>query len=331
MKLLLTFDLELFFGEPTGSVEHCMVKPTQHLLNMAEQHGVKLNFFWDVGHYLALQRELADDKSCQTDIDQIEHLLGDIAQNGHDIQLHIHPHWEKAQRKNGEWQMDMTKAYRLHDYSEEERKDIFKRYVETTRAFAKNRVHSFRAGGWCIQPFNDIKPLLIEHDITYDSSVMRGAKLTQGAYFYDFTKAPKVDVYPFENDVCKAVLNGRFIELPISTNWYSPFFFWQLYVFGRLNKSMHRPIGDGNFIKQPGVRNHRLLYGQMFHASTDGYFAKKLLEIYRRKKKQKAKYFVTIGHPKSITPYALKKMGEFIGTIKSDIEIVRFSELNEVD
>lgn len=328
MKVLLTFDLELFFGRPTGSVENCMVKPTKHLLNLARKHQVGLSFFWDVGHYLALKRNQSSDKQCSHDVILVENLISEIVENGHDLQLHVHPHWERARRVNGHWEIDVEGCYRLHDFSEQEREKIFSKYVHTTRQFAKNKVNTFRAGGWCIQPFKEIKDLFDDYEIKIDSSVMPGAKLENGAYYYDFTSAPNVDSYPFLHDVCQALNGGRFYELPITTNYYSPGFFWNLYVKGRMNPKNHLPMGDGNFIDQPGVRNNRLIGGQHFHASTDGYFAGALKEIFNRKRMDQSKFMVTIGHPKSLTPYALKKLDQFLEKSVYEAEFLKYSEVN---
>ena len=56
MKIFLTYDYELFFGEPSGSVEKCMLEPTADLLNLAKGKDVFLTFFVDVGYLIQAEK-----------------------------------------------------------------------------------------------------------------------------------------------------------------------------------------------------------------------------------------------------------------------------------
>ena len=47
MNLFLTYDYELFFGAPTGTVEKCIIEPTNLLREIANRTGVKMVFFID--------------------------------------------------------------------------------------------------------------------------------------------------------------------------------------------------------------------------------------------------------------------------------------------
>ena len=58
MKTLLTFDDEVYFGRRTGSVEKCLLEPTDALARVAAKHGAPLSFFVDTGYLLALRREM---------------------------------------------------------------------------------------------------------------------------------------------------------------------------------------------------------------------------------------------------------------------------------
>ena len=58
MRTLLTFDYEVFFGPRTGSVERCLLEPTDALVRLADRHGAPMTFFVDAGYLLALRREM---------------------------------------------------------------------------------------------------------------------------------------------------------------------------------------------------------------------------------------------------------------------------------
>jgi hypothetical protein len=327
MKILLTFDLELFFGQPTGSVEKCMVYPTLELLRMAGKEDAKLTFFWDVGHFLAIQKFLPKHQELKADYIIIKALVKQIAREGHDLQLHIHPHWEKADWLGDKWQIDADKHYKFSNFSKQEQAEMFSKYHKEVQWFAENKVNAFRAGGWCIQPFEDFESHFKEHGIKIDSSVMPGAKFQAGSYNYDFTEAPQKDQYTFSVDPCVEDLQGPFLQVPITSAFYSPLFFWNLYVRGRLNRDRHRMLGDGNFIAQPGAKSKGLRTGKVFHASTDGYFASSLSKLLRKKEADKSELFLAIGHPKSCTRFSLKKTKDFIKENRSQHDFVKISEL----
>ncbi len=44
MNIFLTFDYELFFGEKTGTVEKCMINPTNELLKISKKYSIPMTF-----------------------------------------------------------------------------------------------------------------------------------------------------------------------------------------------------------------------------------------------------------------------------------------------
>lgn len=289
-----------------------MTQPTNHLLEIGREYGVSFTFFWDVGHYRAIERMKSKYPELQVHQNELEVLLKRIVANGHDLQLHIHPHWEVAEWVDGNWRMNVGSNYKLSDFPPNEREQIIRAYFATTQQFAKNKVTAFRAGGWCVQPFDQLAGTFKELGIQIDSSVMPGAKLQRGDYNFDFTQAPSDSVYSFENDVVISRENGFFTELPITTHYYSPLFFWNLYGRGRMNPEQHKMVGDGNFIAQPGEKSKGLFRGKMHHASTDGYFATRLQEILEQQEQKGAKNMVSIGHPKSCSQHGLTFLERFV-------------------
>ena len=327
MDIFLTFDYELFFGEVSGSVDKCMIEPTEELLLMASKNNIQLTFFWDIGHYLALQRYSGSNTNLKIDQTKIETQLKKVLSLGHALELHIHPHWEKAVYSLGEWQMNLERKYKMSDFNAEERIEIFSRYANALSKFKGKNIHAFRAGGWCIQPFTEFAPLFKEHGIRYDSSTMPGVKWISEQYQLDFTKLKTAEPFPFSIDECLADEQGEFTEYPITTRFYSPVFFWKLYVLGRLFPSSHKMWGDGKFVAQPGGKRESLTKGKIHHASTDGFFAGELNNTLRTKVNNKDTTFVIIGHPKSLTKYALKKLNSFVNSQKRTHKFRTFQDL----
>lgn len=52
---LLSLDYELFFGDKPGSVEHCMIIPTQKLVKVLDRFNAKVSLFVDVGFLVKLK------------------------------------------------------------------------------------------------------------------------------------------------------------------------------------------------------------------------------------------------------------------------------------
>ena len=330
MKVFLTLDYELFFGDNPGTIEKCMLEPTNLLLDLAEKHKIGMTFFVDAGHLSRILELKAQFPQLQAEEDKIIKQLNRILSVGCDIQLHIHPHWEDAKFDGVKWQMNVGGNYKLSDFSTETAAEIFRKYKRVLEQTITRKVHSFRAGGWCIQPFMHIKDVMQEEGVRYDTSVFPGGKMITGDYEFDFTKAPKnLGRWKFSSDECQPDAAGYFTEIPIATYRYNPLFYWELFAWGRIYPSHHKFIGDGNYIPQPGRRKELLTTFSWNHASLDGYYAKKMKTICTFYLKQKRTDLVYIGHPKGLTRYSLSKLDQFIKEMKNKVDFTTFNQLDE--
>ena len=312
MNIFLTYDYELFFGESTGSVEKCLIDPTERLLELSKKHSVPMTFFVDVGYIIKLSEFAASHQELNEDLIKVKTQLQEIVSTGNDIQLHIHPHWEKSFYAEGKWICVTDNAYKLADFNDEEIADIVKRYKFFIDDLIEKKTTTFRAGGWCIQPFNRLKSLFKELEIKFDSSVFPGGKFESSHYAFDFTNAPHKSSYRFEEDVCIENEDGYFTEFPISSFRYSPLFYWRLYALGRINPTDHKMLGDGKFLAQPGRKKSVLTNFTWNHVSTDGFYASKLTTCLNNQLSRSQQEMVIIGHPKSMTNYSFEKLDSFL-------------------
>ena len=308
MNILLTFDYELFFGDSSGSVEKCMLQPTEDLLAIARGNEVVYTFFVDVGYLIASKKY----PELDAEREHIEAQIQLMVKEGHSVQLHVHPHWEKAEWKEGQWHSNTSGNYKLSDFSEEEAHSIIEKYKQVLELITGKTIFAFRAGGWCIQPFSHIQNAFRASGLSVDSSVIPGGFLMTDDYHVDFTNAPRKSRYNFQKDVCIEVENGDFTEFPISSLRYSPLFFWKLYILGRLLPAKHKMIGDGKFLSQGGRKRSVLTTYTDYHVSTDGYYASKLSSGLQKSINLKFNEMVVIGHPKGNTSYSLSKLKNFI-------------------
>jgi hypothetical protein len=328
MNIFLTLDYELFFGEKTGTVRKCLIDPTDAMLQIAENHNVKLVFFVDIGYVSRMHELLLDAPELIEDLELVNNHLKLLHSKGHDLQLHIHPHWESSTFENGEWKINSKGKYKLSDYSKAEARQIILKYASVLESIKGVKANAFRAGGWCIQPFEHISDGLNDAGIRIDSSVFAGGKFTSGEYSFDFSAAPSKDRYRFNSDVCKEE-DGPFTEYPISSRRYSPLFYWRLYILGRLNPNDHKMLGDGLFLAQPGRKKSVLTSYTWNHVSCDGYYASVLNSVAKEFRMKGKENLVIIGHPKSFTRFSLKKMDSFIRNHSRTNHFKTFAECNE--
>lgn len=327
MAVYLTFDYELFFGSETGTVKACMIDPTEQLLAICEKHTIPMTFFIDVGMLLKINElkeefpELANEY--QAIISQIQRMES----LGCAVQLHIHPHWENATYVNGKWSINVDGCYKLSDFSQEEATAIIEKYFYFLQNLVTQKITSYRAGGWCIQPFDHVKETFRRLGITIDSSVFPGGKFESPHYAFDFTAVKRyTQPYRFDSDECIANKAGYFTELPISSWHYSPLFYWRLYVLGRLFPTNHKMLGDGNFLAQPGRKKAVLTSFTWNHVSCDGYYAALLQRQFRCYLRKKTD-FVVIAHPKGLTRFSIRKLEQFIARTKGATEFLTVNQV----
>ncbi|MBI2259888.1 MAG: hypothetical protein HYU67_13445 [Flavobacteriia bacterium] len=317
MNIYITLDYELFFGENTGSVENTLIKPTYLLLEKCKNLPVQFTFFIDVGYIIQLEKLQNIYECFQNDLEKIKNQIMFIIENNHSCQLHIHPHWERAVFDGKNWIFDYN-FYKLSDFTINEAKQIFSNYKNYLEKLTNKKVHSFRAGGWCIQPFTYFNESFSNNNIMIDSSIFPKGKHIEKVYSYDFTACPSKDYWSFSDDPCSEDKAGQFIELPISSYKYSPLFFWKLFVLGRLFPKRHKTLGDGKSMPSSYTKKKLLSKSHLFCGSIDGYYCTKMKKIIKNNEHKGFEHTVFLGHPKALTVFSINRLSKFILINKSD-------------
>lgn len=215
--ILLTFDYELFLSK-SGKLNETLIVPTDKLLTKLKALKVNATFFIDILYYHRLNQSSVYDLDKELVKKQIQQMVRD----GHDVQLHLHPHWMSAKYKEGDWYFDPPFKYRLQQHSSEEIRFFFKTGIslleEICRPVDSNyKVTAFRAGGLCIEPFDDIRKNMQEFGLKLDSSVAPGLKRAGTNLVYDFSSIPQKEYYHFgETPLNYNDNKGMFMEIPIN-------------------------------------------------------------------------------------------------------------------
>jgi len=312
-NIFLTLDYELFFGSSSGTVDNCMLKPTNKLLEVLDRHNIKATFFVDSGYLLQAKAEQTKSLALLNEYENVVQQLKKLDAEGHSIQLHIHPHWEDSYHDGNQWIMD-TRRYKLHDFTENEIEDIVSKYKKTLTDIVVNKVFAHRAGGWCIQPFSKLHKAFKKHDIWLDSTVFENGKNDSKTHFFNFKNSPTKTAWRFEYDPLIEEEEGFFRELPISTYRLSPWFFWRLIFFKKFGSKEHHNFGDGNAAGGSTLDKLRMLTKPTNSVvSIDAYKSSFLEKAFKDfQKNEDNRNFVIIGHPKSMSEYSLKKLEKFI-------------------
>ncbi len=310
MNIHITLDYELFFGKTVGTVNACLINPTNKIIEVLNIIKAKATFYVDVGYLSRCEQLNCDLANYKKVVEQLK-LLSSC---GHDLQLHIHPHWEDAQYVNGQWDLENVR-YRLHLFEKNEVETIVFKYTNLLKKITGKFPISYRAGGWCLQPFDYIADALYDSGVSIDSTVFREGVNDSELQGYNFSNAPELNSWRFDVNPLKETQAGRFIELPIADINVSPFFYWQFALAKKMGGMQHSSYGDGNPIKMSKKQLIRLLtHSSHSVVSIDGYKSK-LLEIaylkYHKRFGSNAD-FVLIGHPKATSDYSIKKLNDFL-------------------
>lgn len=312
-NILITLDYELFFGSRVGTLQNCILTPTSKLVKILEKHHVKATFFVDSGYLVKLQELKEQFPLLEKEYQAISSQIKALDNDGHSIQLHIHPHWEESTFDGKNWIMN-TQKYRLHHFSELEIEDILFRYKKALTDIVGDKIFAHRAGGWCMQPFDKLKNAFKKHHIWLDSTVFENGRNKSQTHYFDFRDSPKKTEWNFEDNPLKETASGFFKEIPISAYRLSPLFFWKLVYFKKFGGAIHQTFGDGSPAGGSNIDKLRMLTRHTHSVvSMDGYKSSFLEKAYQSfLKKNDCKNFVIIGHPKSMSEYSLKKLEKFI-------------------
>jgi len=227
MFIILTCDYEIF-GDGTGSIESCLIEPTESMLKIANKYSVPLTLMVDICEYHAFKNE-EEKKSFPdgyTPASWIEKQLIDCIQSGHDVQLHIHPQWTNYTyyKERNEFRVDMGR-WKVSSISYDELCKILKRGKETLENLLKPykieyRCFAFRAGAWSIQPERDVLRALSDTGFRIDSSVAPGCSYKDSLTAYDFRQMPDKPFWHIKENL-KTDSGKGILEVPVYTVKYS--------------------------------------------------------------------------------------------------------------
>lgn len=325
MNVRFTFDYELFVNDNTGDIDHCLIIPTNELLKMFGRNGVKVTFFIDMAYAYRL-RELIEEFPCLAeDYRKLCIQVRDIAEQGHEIALHLHPQWFYADYDGTKWIMDFD-HYKLSDMPLEIANQRFDECYHLLCEISGYNVVSFRAGGFSIQDYQGFYDAMRRNGIKNDSSVLFGEKQITKLHSYDYSSLLSLEKYQFSDDLLVQDQQGQFSEFPIATFKMSLI----NYVLYKLKwKYFKNPAftpwgkgGDNPERRKQEFRENvkrRIIDGVKVFASADGHLSELLPQFVEKYNKKGIQNLTFLGHPKLASKGSINNVERFILKFKNSV------------
>ena len=344
IRLLLTFDHELPLGSLRTSYKRALFDPTERLFDSAKNNDVPLTLFTDV--LCALRYKEWDRQGFyEPYADQLQRAI----ELGHDVQLHLHPHWLTSNFENGS--VFPSQEYRLADFENNkvltigDIVDAGTRLLEgvCSKANDNYKVLAFRAGGYNIEPGSkEIFSQLAKNGIKFDSSVVLKYYFVSSLSLVDFRKLPAMPNWFIGKDGNFRKSGGSgILEIPVAAIPKTPF---EIPTRFKLKHFEYRaPETHGEMIHEgkPGSRlqQFRMLFSaRMLTFDNHTLSAKYLMRILDYNVKKFSGFetlnLATCSHPKTMGNYSFSLMEQFIELARKkypDIEFTTFERLNKLN
>jgi len=309
MKIILSYDYEIFFNKNKSDCINTLVKPTSELLNIMNSYNVKSAFFIDAGYLFTLEKN-KHIYNIKKDHEAIIQQIKEIESWGHEIGFHIHSHWEDTKWEKDKWLFDLSR-YKLADFNKIEAQEIFMKYYSYLNSITTTEIRSYRAGGWCIEPFDHIRETMLKCGLLIDSTVFAGGKRISDTHSYDFSNYPAKDIWHFNEDPSIENENGRFKEMSISSMQMDSYSYCKLMGMKILKKLSTKSTGKG--IPPPLSEITTNIFKQSsLPISMDTVKSEFLMREFKRKESNGDPYMGVISHPKSMDKESMKTLRKFI-------------------
>jgi hypothetical protein len=225
VRLILSFDHELSLGG-TASFEHNLFEPTNDLITLSDQLAVPIVLFTDI--LCALRYRSWDSNGFfEPYSKQVQLALA----RGHDVQLHIHPHWVDSTWSDGAYHP--SPHFALSDFENAPPPNDIRGIVKQAYDFLSElcrgkdpayRCIAYRAGGHNLWPCTaTILRSLFENGVRIDSSIVKGFRFQSSLSTVDFTAMPSRANWtiPLSGPLNAESAAGIF-EIPVASKPRSP-------------------------------------------------------------------------------------------------------------
>ena len=192
-------------GNGSGDIAELQFRPMRELAKIYNAHGIRGSFNAELMQQLAFRQFQSAHPELKALADEWDAVVRETYLQGHDVQLHIHPQWSKAEYADGEWRLKGD--WSILNYTPDDAYQMMaagKEYLENLLrpidpAYA---AVSFRSGSWCIAPSPHVLGLLVKLGIVFDMSIVGGVRYETKNINLDYTHCDEdfLPYYPVMTD-----------------------------------------------------------------------------------------------------------------------------------
>jgi hypothetical protein len=347
IKLLFTFDHELPLGKATD-YQRAIFEPTNNLLQLADSLDIPVVLFTDICSAVRF-REWDYENYFMPYQTQIQSAL----LRGHDVQLHIHPHWMTSKFGN---EFNPSNDFSLSNFKNKMEGNTIESIIELAfneltkickTVIPDYRCRAFRAGGYDVEPESKrIITKLNELGINFDSSVIKGYYLDYSYSRVDYSRAPDNSEWyvSLEGPLIKPSKDGL-KELPISSKPIGLFHVIERRIKKLLNNKVYKSRvyqnGGQGFLanhsrQRLSGRLHKIFNPIVLSLDKENFEYEDLKSIIdynvkRYESNPNDLILTAIGHPKSMGSYHLSLMEKLVKGLRNQygesLSFVTYSQI----
>jgi hypothetical protein len=186
-------------GDGSGDPHELQFAPMRRLVEIYNARNIRGSFNAEVLQQLTFRQFQDQHPELKALADEWDDSVRETFRQGHDVQLHIHPQWSKAEYEDSKWKLNGD--WSILNYTAEEARALIargKEYLENLlRPLDPNyAIVSFRSGSWCIAPSPFMLSLLSDFGIVFDMSIVGGVRYQTRRIELDYSNCEE-DFLPY--------------------------------------------------------------------------------------------------------------------------------------
>jgi hypothetical protein len=226
--ILYSADYELYLGGNYRDENEVLINPANDLLDMCDRLKIPLTLFADIFSILRYKEH-----NIFSFPNAAEKQLKDAIRRGHDVQSHVHPHWQYTRIEGNRYTVNTD--YFLLGKLDTDTEALYGKvldYLKTSRNYLHDLLRqvntnyhcvAFRAGGYGLQPnASTVIKALTDAGFIIDSSIVPNLVIRNTINEIDFSHVPDLANYYLYDDVSRPSTKDHGIfEIPIASCTFS--------------------------------------------------------------------------------------------------------------
>lgn len=203
--VLIEDDFELY-GNGLGDVASLQYLPTMAFLNVLDSIGAKVSFMVDVAQQLFLRSRRSEDRHVAMQCELWEHTVRCMQERGHDVQLHLHPQWLGATRRDD--YNFLGKRWNIGQYEPLQQRTLISEAIAYLKSLlgdvnAEYSVVAYKAGSWGMQPSRQLMETLQSQGVRIVLGAREGMCIPSNGVDFRGMEEPNLPYSPNFDDLRK--------------------------------------------------------------------------------------------------------------------------------